>query len=100
MILLSNYLFLLLVFLPLSLIADLSAWPPELVFTFNFLAIVPLSGLVQITSEDLSANLPHVPGHLLIAFSDNAVELVVSYVHLDFPRVLVVTPFSRSVPWH
>ena len=51
---------------------------PDIVLTFNFLAIIPVSGLVHLACEDLSANLSRTHGKLLVAFSDNLVELVVS----------------------
>ena len=69
---------LLLVFLPLTLIAAVTPLAPDAVLAFNFLAIIPLSGLVHLACEDLSASLNTTLGKLLVAFSDNLVELVVS----------------------
>ena len=51
---------------------------PDIVLAFNFVAIIPVSGLVHLACEDLSANLSRTHGKLLVAFSDNLVELVVS----------------------
>ena len=56
----------------------------DIVLIFNFLAIIPLSGLVHLACEDLSATSNPTLGKLLIAFSDNLVELVVS----DTPTTL------------
>ena len=46
--------------------------------TLKFLAIIPVSGLVHLACEDLSASLNRTQGKILVAFSDNLVELVVS----------------------
>lgn len=73
-----SYLNLLLVFLPLALVAVLTPLAPNVIFSFNFLAIIPLSGLIQSACEDISTHLPPAGGKLLVAFSDNLVELVVS----------------------
>lgn len=74
----QNYSNPLLVFLPMGLAATYFSWPPFLAFGLNFMAIIPLSGLVHLACEDLSAHLDPVIARLLVAFSDNLVELVVS----------------------
>lgn len=89
--LLQSYLNLLLVFLPLALAAAILSWSPDIVLAFNFLAIIPLSGLVHLACEDLSANLSPTLGRLLVAVSDNLVELVVSIT----PRLLRLLDFSN-----
>ena len=76
--LLQSYLNLLLIFLPLALVAVLTPLAQDVLLGFSFLAIIPLSGLVHSACEDLSANLNPVMGKLLVAFSDNLIELVVS----------------------
>ena len=62
----------------MALAATVTPLAPDVVLIFNFLAIIPLSGLVLLACEDLSANLNETLGKLLVAFSDNLVELVVS----------------------
>ena len=79
---LQSYLNLLLVFLPVALAAAATPWIPNAVFILNFLAIIPLSGLVHLACEELSANLHPTLGKLLVAFSDNIIELVVSDSHI------------------
>lgn len=78
----QSYLNLLLVFLPLALVAVVTPLAPDVVLIFNFLAIIPLSGLVHSACEDLSANSNPALGRLLVAFSDNLVEFVVGIVAL------------------
>ena len=96
--LLQDYLNLLLVFLPLVLIAVNAAWSPDIVLAFAFLAIVPLSGLVRMACEDISAHLNDTLGKVLVAFSDNLIELVVSNKHtLTMPLPLLTS--SRLVLW-
>ena len=67
----------LIIFVPLALVAGAVPWSSNLMFAFNFLAIVSLSGLVRTACEDLSVHLNELLGRLLVAFSDNLVELVV-----------------------
>lgn len=76
--LVQSYLNLLLVFVPISLIAHGFSVAPGAIFALSFLAKVPLSGLVHLAREHLSAHLSLLPGRLLVNFSDNLVELVVS----------------------
>ena len=73
-----SYLSLLLVFLPLALVAVLTPLDSNVIFSFSFLAVIPLSGLIQSACEDISTYLHPAGGNLLVALSDNLVELVVS----------------------
>lgn len=94
----QSYLNLLLVFLPLALVAVVTPLAPDVVLIFNFLAIIPLSGLVHSACEDLSANSNPALGRLLVAFSDNLVEFVVCvtptairpWVFIDSAKVGIV----------
>lgn len=79
----GTYINALLVFVPLALAAAGLSWKNDVVFAFSFLAIVPLSGLVHYACEDLSASLNHSLGRLLVAFSDDIVELMVGIVALS-----------------
>ena len=88
----QSYLNFLLVFLPLALAAILTPLRSDIIFTFNFLAIIPLSSLAQSACEGFSLSLGPTSGKLLVAFSDNIIELVVS----DAPTVLVWLGFIDS----
>lgn len=70
----------LLFFVPLGIIAGVSEWSPTLVFTLNFLAIVPLAAILSFATEEISSKLGETLGGLLNATFGNAVELIVSTI--------------------
>ena len=74
----SNYVNVLLVFVPLGIIAGAIHWPPTVIFILNFLAIIPLASLLSFATEELSVKLGQTLGGLLNATFGNAVELIVS----------------------
>ncbi|KAF2874315.1 vacuolar calcium ion transporter-like protein /H(+) exchanger [Massariosphaeria phaeospora] len=74
----SNYVNVLLVFVPLGIIAGALGWSPPAVFILNFIAIMPLAALLSFATEELSAKLGQTLGGLLNATFGNAVELIVS----------------------
>ncbi|MCJ1313097.1 hypothetical protein MMC25_006774 [Agyrium rufum] len=75
----SNYVNVLLVFVPLGIIAGAMGWDPSAVFILNFLAIIPLAALLSFATEELSVKLGQTLGGLLNATFGNAVELIVSF---------------------
>jgi Ca2+:H+ antiporter len=74
----SNYVNVLLVFVPIGIIAGIMGWNPTAVFILNFIAIMPLAALLSFATEELSAKLGQTLGGLLNATFGNAVELIVS----------------------
>jgi len=78
----SNYVNVLLVFVPLGIIAGALEWDPTAVFILNFFAIMPLAALLSFATEELSVKVGQTLGGLLNATFGNAVELIV-----------------RSLPW-
>lgn len=74
----SNYVNVLLVFVPLGIIAGALHWNPTVVFILNFLAIMPLASLLSFATEELSVKLGETIGGLMNATFGNAVELIVS----------------------
>jgi Ca2+:H+ antiporter len=74
----SNYVNVLLVFVPLGIIAGKLHWSPTAVFILNFIAIMPLAALLSFATEELSAKLGQTLGGLCNATFGNAVELIVS----------------------
>lgn len=77
-VLLSNYVNLLLVFVPLGIVAGLAGWSPTVIFVLNFFAIIPLASLLSFATEELAVPLGETLGGLLNATFGNAVELIVS----------------------
>ncbi|KAI9678860.1 MAG: hypothetical protein M1817_005920 [Caeruleum heppii] len=86
----SNYVNVLLVFVPLGIIAGATHWNPTTVFILNFLAIIPLAALLSFATEELSAKLGQTIGGLMNATFGNAVELIVSIVALKNGEIRIV----------
>ncbi|KAI0173826.1 calcium/proton exchanger [Pestalotiopsis sp. NC0098] len=80
--LLSNYVNILLVFVPIGIVAGVAEWDPVTVFVINFLAIIPLASVLSFATEEISAKLGEALGGLLNATFGNAVELIVSIIAL------------------
>ncbi|KAI1848806.1 hypothetical protein JX266_005234 [Neoarthrinium moseri] len=80
--LLSNYVNVLLVFVPIGIIAGIAEWDPVTVFVINFLAIIPLAAVLSFATEEISVKLGESLGGLLNATFGNAVELIVSIIAL------------------
>ena len=73
----SNYVNVLLIFVPLGIVSGAVGWSPTVIFILNFLAIIPLASLLSFATEELSAKLGQTLGGLLNATFGNAVELIV-----------------------
>ena len=73
----SNYVNILLVFVPLGIVAGATGWNPTTVFILNFFAIVPLAAVLSFATEEISVKLGQTMGGLLNATFGNAVELIV-----------------------
>lgn len=86
----SNYANVFLVFVPLGIIAGATGWDPTTIFILNFLAIIPLAGLLAFATEELSAKLGQTIGGLMNATFGNAVELIVSIVALREGQIRIV----------
>jgi Ca2+:H+ antiporter len=86
----SNYVNVLLVFVPLGIIAGIMGWNPTAVFVLNFIAIIPLAALLSFATEELSAKLGQTLGGLMNATFGNAVELIVSIVALKQGEIRIV----------
>ena len=87
----SNYVNVLLVFVPLGIISGAMGWSPTAVFIMNFFAIVPLAALLSFATEELSVKLGQTLGGLLNATFGNAVELIVCSFHRSRASSVIVT---------
>ena len=77
----------LLIFLPLAFYSYFAEWRAEMVFGFNFLAMIPLAAILGQSTECCAAHLGEVAGGLLNATFGNAVEVQFIYM---FPQCLHV----------
>jgi Ca2+:H+ antiporter len=73
----SNYVNVLLVFVPLGIVAGAVGWPDTAIFVLNFMAIIPLAALLSFATEELSLKVGETIGGLMNATFGNAVELIV-----------------------
>ncbi|KAG1674025.1 hypothetical protein FOA52_000331 [Chlamydomonas sp. UWO 241] len=77
--LLSNsYFSILLLTVPVAFVAGAYSWHPVIVFTTNFIALIPLALLLGDVTEDLAARFGDVIGGLLNATFGNVVEVVLA----------------------
>ncbi|KAI9780753.1 MAG: hypothetical protein M1839_006540 [Geoglossum umbratile] len=88
--LLSNWVNVLLVFVPIGIIAGHMGFNATAVFILNFFAIIPLAALLSFATEELSAKLGQTIGGLLNATFGNAVELIVSIIALINGEIRIV----------
>ena len=86
----SNYVNIMLVFLPLGIISGALGWAALLTFVFNFLAIMALASLLSFATEELSKKVGQTVGGLLNASFGNATELIVSIVALKEGQIKLV----------
>lgn len=91
----SNYVNILLVFVPAGIVCGALDVNPTAVFIVNFLAIVPLAALLSFATEELSVKLGQTIGGLMNATFGNAVELIVSMPLREVLLDLTADCFSR-----
>ncbi|KHO01795.1 calcium/proton exchanger [Metarhizium album ARSEF 1941] len=88
--LLSNYVNVLLVTVPIGIIAGAFNWNSTAVFTINFFAIIPLAAVLSFATEAIADKLGDALGGLLNATFGNAVEMIVSIIALKDGQIEVV----------
>ncbi|KAF6762811.1 hypothetical protein DFP72DRAFT_877002 [Ephemerocybe angulata] len=81
-IVLSSWLNLFLVFVPIAWASHFRHWPQRLTFTFAFLAIIPLEWLVEWCGEEMAHYLGKDFGDLLIVTLHNSVEATLAIILL------------------
>ena len=80
----SNPLFILLIFLPISLVLEYVTHASGIaIFATSALAIIPLAGLMGRATEQLAERLGEGIGGLLNATFGNAAELIIAIVALN-----------------
>ncbi|MFQ5594338.1 MAG: calcium/proton exchanger [Anaerolineae bacterium] len=73
-----KYLYLLLVFVPIAIIAELLHWNETVVFATSALGMVPLAGILGDATEDLAVYAGPRAGGLINATLGNAAELIIT----------------------
>lgn len=81
---------LLLVFVPLGIAVKLAHLKPEIVFSMNAIAIIPLAGLLAHATEVVAARVGDALGALLNVSFGNAVELILFIILLASDQIEVV----------
>lgn len=88
---LKNRIFIvLLLFIPVSIAADLLEWGPLALFVASGLAIVPLAGWMGTATEEIAVVIGPSAGGLLNATFGNATELIIAFIALQAGLVDVV----------
>ncbi|KAF3907035.1 hypothetical protein AA313_de0202122 [Arthrobotrys entomopaga] len=88
--LLSSYVNIMLVFVPVGIALHFTSVSPIVVFVMNFLAIIPLAGTLSFATEEIALRTGETLGGLLNASFGNAVELIVSIIALVKHEIVVV----------
>ncbi|RMZ66519.1 membrane bound cation transporter [Pyrenophora seminiperda CCB06] len=81
---------LLLLFVPLGIAVKLAGLKPEIVFSMNAIAIIPLAGLLAHATEVVAARVGDALGALLNVSFGNAVELILFIILLASGQIEVV----------
>jgi Ca2+:H+ antiporter len=79
----ANWLYWLLIFLPVAVALELAHASPVAIFTISCLAVVPLAGLMGKATEQLADRLGPGVGGLLNAAFGNAAELIIAILALQ-----------------
>jgi hypothetical protein len=92
----SNYVNVLLVFVPAGIVLGATNADPVTVFVINFIAIIPLASLLSFATEELSVKLGQTIGGLMNATFGNAVELIVCLA-IGYTKRPITNNWRRSV---
>jgi Ca2+:H+ antiporter len=79
----SPWLYLLLLGVPVTIVADTLHWSPLVIFICASIALVPLAGLIGQSTEALAEHLGHRIGGLLNATFGNAAEIIIGLAALS-----------------
>ena len=86
----DRILFILLIFAPVALAAELLRWSPLVIFAASALAIVPLAGFLGDATEALAAKTGPRIGGLLNATLGNAAELIITIMAIRAGQMALV----------
>lgn len=89
-IVLSSYVNLLLVFVPVGIACKAANLQPGLIFGMNAIAIIPLAGLLSHATESVAKRLGDTIGALMNVTFGNAVELIIFIIALEKNEIRIV----------
>jgi len=87
---LGSWINVLLIFSPIGIALHFAKVDDVAIFVVNFIAIIPLAGLLSYATEEIALRTGEVIGGLLNASFGNAVELIVSIIALFQNQFLIV----------
>jgi len=87
---LGSWVNVLLIFSPIGIAVHFAKIDDVAIFVINFIAIIPLAGLLSYATEEIALRTGEVMGGLLNASFGNAVELIVSIIALFQNQFLIV----------
>ena len=87
---LGSWVNILLIFSPIGIAVHFAKINDVAIFVINFIAIIPLAGLLSYATEEIALRTGEVMGGLLNASFGNAVELIVSIIALFQNQFLIV----------
>ena len=87
---LNSWINVLLICSPLGIALYYAKVDPVIVFVINFIAIIPLAGMLSYATEEIALRTGETIGGLLNASFGNAVELIVSIIALIQGQILIV----------
>jgi Ca2+:H+ antiporter len=85
-----SYINIMLIFVPIGIAAKVAHLKPEIVFSMNAIAIIPLAGLLAHATEVVAARVGDALGALLNVSFGNAVELILFIILLASDQIEVV----------
>ncbi|KAH8597390.1 Sodium/calcium exchanger protein-domain-containing protein [Bisporella sp. PMI_857] len=89
-IILSSYVNILLVFVPVGIASKAAHLSPGIVFGMNAIAIIPLAGLLSHATESVAKRMGDTVGALMNVTFGNAVELIIFIIALQDNQIRIV----------
>jgi Ca2+:H+ antiporter len=78
----STYINVLLLFVPFAITSDFVGWSSSIIFTVNFLGLIPLALVMSYSTTQASKSVGSTVGGLLNITFNNATELIVGFAAL------------------
>jgi Ca2+:H+ antiporter len=89
-ILLSSWINVLLVFVPIGIASECASLSPSIIFSMNAVAIIPLAGMLSYATESVARRMGDTVGALMNVTFGNAVELIIFIIALVKNEIRIV----------